>query len=197
MTTTPTKSTVSAEQARERVQAWLDLTRDDDPKDDIIVKSARGGSADMELRKSDLRALIAQHSTEPVAAGCDDEPAAWMDEAGERVILARTRFNASLGPDTARAAYTIPLYRRRFAAQGQSGAKVSRYPWKDAPEWANLAATNADGQRLWYGGPEVYQRETYWDYYGRASRMPDLGEPCPDWRDSLEQRPTGGGGDER
>jgi hypothetical protein len=38
------------------------------------------------------------------------EAVAYMDEAGERVILAKTRDNESLGPRSARAAYTVPLY---------------------------------------------------------------------------------------
>jgi hypothetical protein len=181
MTTTPTNSTVSAEQAIADVHAICD------------------GLADVHTEKVPamhrLFAFIAQHSTEPVAAGwrlldvgerMRDGDEFWREGEDSDWMPTHTRWGigAIVQDDD-------PPIRRRFAVQGQSGAKVSRYPWKDAPEWAKLAATNADGQRLWYGGPEVYQRETYWDYYGRASRMPDLGKPCPDWRDSLEQRPTG------
>lgn len=74
----------------------------------------------------------------------------------------------------------------RFLLQ-HPDAPPSRYPWDTAPEWAMWAATNENGERLWYLS-EPYRRDTCWDYYGQARRMEDTG-PDPDWRNSLEARP--------
>jgi hypothetical protein len=138
-------SKVTQRQATERVRAWLDLVRDDDPRDDVIIKTARNG-VECVLTKSDLRAALAQHPDEP-------SPAA------------------------------------------------SRYPWHEAPDWAMWAATDGDGEALWYelppqacDGEEGYDiKDGYWDDFsgGHDDALIRVGDGfCPHWRDTLERRPT-------
>lgn len=140
MTTTPTNSTVSAEQAREALSEALTeilLARGDD--ENTTMPEFR----DLVLRRYDE--LIAQH------------------------------------------------IRRRFAAQGQSGAKVSRYPWKDAPWWAEFATTDSSGRSVWHQQmPTLFGSE--WYSGGNMVQIEMNRLSGSTYKTSLEQRPTGGGG---
>jgi uncharacterized protein YoxC len=63
----------------------------------------------------------------------------------------------------------------------------SRYDWSKAPEWAKWRATDENGLCHWYENKPIA--------YGHCWRSKDIlqlsyyGEPCPDWRNTLEQRP--------
>ncbi len=77
--------------------------------------------------------------------------------------------------------------------RGEALAMVDspRYDWSKAPEWANWAATDRDGQASWYANrPEMGSNKTVWV---SATWEPDhawyTGDDCTDWLDSLEARP--------
>ena len=65
--------------------------------------------------------------------------------------------------------------------------KQYRYPWHLAPEWANYAATDWTGRRVWYEF-EPYCFAISWNC--TEGRWAEVFEPCPDFDQSLESRPT-------
>lgn len=105
MTTTPTKSTVSAEQAREAVER--------------IEHALTSSADDASEHVATLDSFIAQHSAEPVAAG-------WrLLEAGEVIREGDEAYDHEgrwivVGPQFGDERVLHGLYRRRFAAQGQT-----------------------------------------------------------------------------
>jgi hypothetical protein len=99
---------VDLKEAAERVMAWLHITREDGPGADCIIRTARGGSADFELRRSDVQAVLA--AMLPIEAQ-------WAKSAALEAFLAddynttelfftREAAEAHGGPDR-----VIPLYR--------------------------------------------------------------------------------------
>lgn len=59
--------------------------------------------------------------------------------------------------------------------------------WKDAPEWANYLAKDANGVWFWYATrPLIEGSDSVWSYGGTYKRacVPD-----GSWKDSLERRP--------
>lgn len=68
--------------------------------------------------------------------------------------------------------------------------KATRYPWHDAPEWAQWAATDANGSRCRYEF-EPYLLGSCWAVSRGRSEL--IGpSPGDNWTDSLERRPQGG-----
>lgn len=72
--------------------------------------------------------------------------------------------------------------------------RKSRYDWsrKDIPTWVKYWATDADGQESWF--EYLPKKATVcWLYPGdgrvRCAKTASI--YCPDWRDSLEERPEG------
>lgn len=67
----------------------------------------------------------------------------------------------------------------------------SRYPWHEAPEWAEWAATDSDGCWSWYEakpkvglyGDWINKPYTKWDSVEYKERQEQ------DWRTTLERRP--------
>lgn len=73
----------------------------------------------------------------------------------------------------------------------------SRYPWADAPEWAQFAATDKDGSATWYASkPTIDSTDRGWiaplppgiQFYLDCA-IPGT-YPADNWRDSLEPRPA-------
>ena len=68
-------------------------------------------------------------------------------------------------------------------------ANETKYPWKDAPEWANYAATDSDGDKCWFEfEPTLAIHTGVWrnDQEGRMVMFDD----ADDWKKSLEKRPA-------
>lgn len=77
--------------------------------------------------------------------------------------------------------------------------RPTRYDWSKAPEWAMWAATDEDGEVFFYRNkPEIYSEDQHvwaynWPDDAKWLSHVQIGhhdKPCPDWRDSLEQRPV-------
>jgi hypothetical protein len=70
--------------------------------------------------------------------------------------------------------------------------EVSRYPWENAPEWAQFAATDSSGVRTWFGDkPRIVRYaddEAVW--LGKQWRLIDGKGSSHDFAASLEPRPT-------
>lgn len=62
---------------------------------------------------------------------------------------------------------------------------MNKPDWKDAPEWAQFLAMDADGEWYWYELEPSADESIWWSYgrYDFAGRSP------PRWRDTLEARP--------
>lgn len=80
---------------------------------------------------------------------------------------------------------------------GESG----KPPWKDAPEWAQWLAQNADGDWYWYADkPRIFVTTSRWASSRRWkhgwSDIAGIGKPDPNWRATIEQRPAGADGGE-
>lgn len=69
-------------------------------------------------------------------------------------------------------------------ATGDSGPS-----WDDAPEWAQWLAQDCDGEWFWYGGKPQCDDEI-WFGGGNACDFAVTGEKNPNWRNTLQQRPT-------
>jgi hypothetical protein len=83
------------------------------------------------------------------------------------------------------------------APAGAASAEASRYPWKDAPEWAMWAATCSNGRAFWYSHKPYLAQGVpdRWEWDSRAAHIEGIPAlPFPDWRDSLEPRPAADGG---
>ena len=69
------------------------------------------------------------------------------------------------------------------------------YDWSKAPDWAQWAATDADGNAFWYHRkPEKSTPELVWFYTHVSDEvMPssDILRYTSNWEDSLEERPEG------
>ena len=65
--------------------------------------------------------------------------------------------------------------------------KQSRYPWHEAPEWANFAATDWTGRRLWFE-LEPYCFVSAWGAVD--GRWAEIFEPCDNFHETLESRPN-------
>jgi hypothetical protein len=65
-------------------------------------------------------------------------------------------------------------------------AREARYPWKDAPDWAMYAATDECGGAYWFESEPTAGVLACWAG-GKFKRIMSI---RPDWRDSLEARPT-------
>lgn len=78
------------------------------------------------------------------------------------------------------------------ASPGQGRGKPS---WDDAPEWAQWLAQNESGTWLWFRREPYIAFDESWDCnpdpeYNRAWQVAEHGRPNPNWRDTLEQRPS-------
>lgn len=60
--------------------------------------------------------------------------------------------------------------------------------WKDAPEWANFLAMDADGDWYWYmAKPQIEcPTDSYWANVGRYQKA---GHTINPWQETLERRP--------
>jgi hypothetical protein len=70
----------------------------------------------------------------------------------------------------------------------------TNYPWHHAPEWAQFAATDADGLRYWHQErPSIDVNNDEWvpPYPANFKLITVDRSPlgCPHWRDTLEERP--------
>ena len=65
---------------------------------------------------------------------------------------------------------------------------INRYPWDKAPEWANYAATDDDGD-LWFYENKPDCKSGVWLADGPFYRFIDRGPPCARPAMTLEQRP--------
>lgn len=68
---------------------------------------------------------------------------------------------------------------------------MSKPDWKDAPDWANWLAQDADGEWFWWkakpkiSGGQFWMPSRYPATYARALRS----DPNQGWKDTLESRP--------
>ena len=68
--------------------------------------------------------------------------------------------------------------------------KKSRYPWKDAPEWATCAAVDSDTYGIWYADERPEPNDRQWISGGRVARIGfGMLRDGEDWRTTLEMRP--------
>lgn len=58
--------------------------------------------------------------------------------------------------------------------------------WKDAPEWANYLAMDADGYWYWYENLPWKCADLAWRTVGQCQRV---SQDANLWKDSLEKRP--------
>jgi len=58
--------------------------------------------------------------------------------------------------------------------------------WEDAPEWAQWAAQDADGEWWWYEAEPIRYVASWARHVGRRDRIEELEHR---WRDTLEKRP--------
>jgi hypothetical protein len=66
--------------------------------------------------------------------------------------------------------------------------KQSPYPWDEAPEWANYAATDWDGQMYWFANEP--KKITTWVGQGGSTRhIKSAGIVIPNAEETLESRP--------
>ena len=66
------------------------------------------------------------------------------------------------------------------------------YDWRKAPEWANWAAMDEDGDVFWYEGkPKMFEGREYWSCTEEGSDEADENVKLRyvPWDQSLEQRP--------
>lgn len=61
--------------------------------------------------------------------------------------------------------------------------------WKDAPEWAQYLALDADGVWYWYEKKPFKLDDMTDGWYSRYGRVEQASSFAP-WRKSLEQRPN-------
>lgn len=60
--------------------------------------------------------------------------------------------------------------------------------WKDAPDWANWLAMDADGTWYWFEYEPYPSSDDYWKRHYRLGGMSSRAEYIP-WHESLESRP--------
>lgn len=66
---------------------------------------------------------------------------------------------------------------------------MSKPDWKDAPDWANWLAQEADGQWWWFEHPVEWCSDGWaWVNTSQQGRFRKVGDP-PDCQDTLESRP--------
>ena len=63
----------------------------------------------------------------------------------------------------------------------------TRYDWSIAPEWAQWAATDKDGEMYWYDKKPLTGGISWINNHVSVSF--DIAPECKDWKDSLEARP--------
>ena len=67
----------------------------------------------------------------------------------------------------------------------------TRYDWSEAPEWAQWAATDKNGNMFWFDTmPQIVAGTTIFNNGdGRALKIDNIGM-CEDWATSREERPN-------
>ena len=65
---------------------------------------------------------------------------------------------------------------------------ATRYDWSKIPAGYDWAATDEDGDVFVYS-KKPYARDYLWVANGGVQIFIAPGDPCPDWRESLEKRP--------
>lgn len=77
--------------------------------------------------------------------------------------------------------------------QDQGGEAICKPSWDDAPEWAQWLAQDEDGPHYWFETEPHTTTDRHGRYWqaerGRVQRI-SKENPNPNWRDTLEQRPT-------
>lgn len=70
------------------------------------------------------------------------------------------------------------------------GENKSRYPWHEAPEWAEFGATDEDGESIWFE-KEPTRMDSYWheNFCRKIKFATKYYRKCDYWRESLEKRP--------
>ena len=81
------------------------------------------------------------------------------------------------------------------APEGLPKADPYDYPWDEAPEWAQWAATDESGRAWWYALEPVCGRIS-WDISSWRDKVEDFNKdlgtfPGDTWQDSLRARPKG------
>lgn len=66
-----------------------------------------------------------------------------------------------------------------------------KYPWDQAPDWANWAATDARGVQFWYENEPVEKASCFFSKTGRYLFFSIIG-PCENWKESKQSRPNSG-----
>lgn len=63
---------------------------------------------------------------------------------------------------------------------------MTRPDWKDAPEWAQFLAMDADGEWYWYESmPRISEISQLWCVTGKMEHAGSV----TGWRDTLSERP--------
>lgn len=72
----------------------------------------------------------------------------------------------------------------------QSENQEFNYPWEEAPEWAEWAATDEDGEEWWFEYEPFFNSAGVWmDIGGKINRFSSSDYPLIDPKNSLQQRP--------
>jgi hypothetical protein len=67
--------------------------------------------------------------------------------------------------------------------------KETKYDWSIAPDWAQWAATDRDGDMYWYGNKPNIGIRCWLNVDPGGCIFFDSIPECKDWKDSLEARP--------
>ena len=80
------------------------------------------------------------------------------------------------------------MKRSIFKAAPPPPIPATRYDWSKIPAGYDWAATDEDGDVFVYS-KKPYARDYLWVANGGVQIFIAPGDPCPDWRESLEKRP--------
>lgn len=75
----------------------------------------------------------------------------------------------------------------------QPAASGDKPSWNDAPEWAQWVAQDADGEWFWYEEKPGLASCTWYENDGEDVVFALKGNENPNWRETLEQRPSNDG----
>lgn len=80
--------------------------------------------------------------------------------------------------------------RQKAVEQNGNDGAVYEDPWYGAPEWARFKAQDSDGEWRWFEGKPTPGSWRWHDYADDSIAMHAApGEPNPNWRDTLIERP--------
>ena len=73
--------------------------------------------------------------------------------------------------------------------QGYINPVKTRYPWRDAPDWAMWGATDLSGDFCWYEDEPQHGCTEWLKLSGEHKLIKSNAPACLDWKETLEARP--------